>query len=195
MATTKYRRKKRNHGVAILIILVASIILGFAVDGGITLIEKSLHPVKYSEYVEKYAEEYNVPVSLVYAIIKTESKFKADAQSSAGAVGLMQFMPDTFHDITTNYLYENLDNAMRYDPETSIKYGTFYIAWIYQNYAHNWETAIAAYNAGIGRVRGWLESAEYSADGKTLDVIPFSETEAYVERVLEAAEKYRELYS
>ena len=61
-------RKKRNHGVAILIILAVSIILGFVFDLGITKIDEYLHPVKYAEYVEKYAKEYNVPESLLYAL-------------------------------------------------------------------------------------------------------------------------------
>lgn len=208
MATVRHHhRKKKNHGVAIIIILVISIILGFAIDAGVTFIDRQLHPVKYSDYVEKYAKEYNVPVSLVYAIIKTESNFEADAVSRVGAVGLMQFMPDTFRDITTNFLFENLDIGMRYDPETSIKYGAFYISWIYQNYAHNWETALAAYNAGIGNVfgytdpetgehiDGWLDDPEYSDDGVTLKKIPFKETRNYVKKVTRAQKKYQALYS
>lgn len=207
MSKFKHTRKKRNHGVAILIILAISIALGFALDFGITKIDEYMHPVKYAEYVEKYAKEYNVPESLLYAIIKTESSFEADAVSRAGAVGLMQFMPDTFHDITTNFLYENLDNGMRYDPETSIKYGAFYISWIYRNYAHDWETALAAYNAGIGNVfgytdpetgkhvDGWLDDVEYSDDGVTLKKIPFKETRDYVKKVTKAQAKYKKLYS
>ncbi len=208
MARNKHRaRRRKNHGIAILIILVSAIALGFVFDIGITFAEKKIYPQKYSEFVEKYADEYNVPASLIYAVIKTESDFHADAVSVAGAVGLMQFMPDTFYDITTNFLYENLDIGMRYDPETSIKYGAFYLSWIYQNYAHNWETALAAYNAGIGNVfgytdpesgehiDGWLDMSEYSDDGETLKKIPFRETRNYVRRVMRAMEKYEKLYS
>ncbi len=207
MATTKHTRRRKNHGVAILIILVISIALGFIIDSGITFAEKKYYPVKYSEYVEKYSKEYNVPEALIYAIIKTESDFEADAVSRAGAVGLMQFMPDTFCDITTNFLYENLDVGMRYDPETSIKYGAFYLSWIYRTYIQNWETALAAYNAGIGNVfgytdsetgewiEGWIDDPQYSDDGITLKKIPFKETRNYVKKVTRAWEKYEKLYS
>ncbi len=207
MANHHRIHKRKNHGVAILLILVISIISGFVIDAGLTFAEKKYYPVKYSEYVEKYAKEYNVPESLIYAVIKTESDFHADAVSRAGAVGLMQFMPETFNDITTNFLYENLDIGMRYDPETSIKYGAFYLSWIYRNYVQNWETALAAYNAGIGNVfgyrdpdtdewvEGWIENPEYSDDGVTLKKIPFKETKNYVKKVTRAMEKYAELYS
>ena len=199
MATTNHHsRRKRNYGVAILIILVLSIALGFLLDAGITFIEKKIYPVKYSEYVEKYSKEYNVPVSLLYAVIKTESDFEADAVSRVGAVGLMQFMPATFKDLSTNHLYENLDIGMRYDPETSIKYGAYYLSWIYRTYVQDWETALAAYNAGIGNVfgrrdvetdewiDGWIDTPEYSDDGITLKKIPFKETRNYVKRVMRA---------
>lgn len=208
MATTNHHsRRKRNYGVAILIILVLSIALGFLLDAGITFIEKKIYPVKYSEYVEKYSKEYNVPVSLLYAVIKTESDFEADAVSRVGAVGLMQFMPATFKDLSTNHLYENLDIGMRYDPETSIKYGAYYLSWIYRTYVQDWETALAAYNAGIGNVfgrrdvetdewiDGWIDTPEYSDDGITLKKIPFKETRNYVKRVMRAEKKYRELYA
>ena len=208
MATTNHHsRRKKRHGVAILIILVVSIALGFLLDAGITFAEKKYYPIKYSEYVQKYSKEYNVPESLIYAIIKTESNFEADAVSHAGAVGLMQFMPATFKDITSNFLYENLDVGMRYDPETSIKYGAYYLSWIYRTYVQNWETALAAYNAGIGNVfgrrdvdtgewiDGWIDTPEYSDDGVTLKNIPFKETRNYVKKVTKAQAKYQELYS
>lgn len=207
MATTKASRRKRNHGVAILIILIVSIILGFALDAGITFVEKKIYPVKYEEFVKKYSHEYNVPESILYAMIKTESDFEADAVSRVGAVGLMQFMPATFRDITSNHLYENLDVGMRYDPETSIKYGAYYLSWIYRTYVQNWETAIAAYNAGIGNVfgrrdpetgewiNGWVDDPKYSDDGITLKEIPFKETRNYVKRVVKAQESYKKLYS
>ena len=207
MATIKRSRRKSNHGVAILIILAISILLGFVIDYGITFLQKQYYPIKYSEFVEKYSKEYNVPEAIIYAVIKAESNFKSDAVSHSGAVGLMQLMPTTFQDITTNFLYENLDIGMRYDPETNIKYGVYYLSWIYTNFAHDWETAVAAYNAGVGivfgrtdsetgeYVPGWLENPEYSDDGVTLKKIPFKETKNYVKKISRASEMYEELYS
>ncbi len=156
-------------------------------------LEINLYPTSFSEFVEKYADEYALPPELVYAVIRTESSFDKDAVSNRGAKGLMQLMDDTYEWIATMCGEPHMPECI-FDPEYNIKRGSWLLAHLYKMFG-SWREALAAYNAGIGRVKGWLESAEYSADGKTLDVIPFSETEAYVERVLEAAEKYRELYS
>ena len=179
----------------VLILLVMSVAMGFLFDMGCTFIEKKTHPLEYTEYIEKYAEQYKVPRELIYAIIKTESDFESNAVSSAGAVGLMQLMPSTFTDITENFLYENLDVGMLYDPETNIRYGVFYLSWLKTNF-DDWDCVIAAYNGGIGNVTKWLKDSNYSEDGKTLIIknIPFEETRNYVKKVNKAQDKYTELY-
>lgn len=192
----KLRSKKGvPYGRIIIILLIVSVLMGFLFDIGCSFIEKKTHPLSYTKYVEKYAEQYKVPKELIYAIIKTESDFESNAVSHAGAVGLMQLMPSTFKDITENFLYENLDEGMLYDPETNIRYGVFYLSWLKTNF-DNWDCVIAAYNGGIGNVQKWLKDPEYSEDGKTLIAknIPFEETRNYVKKVNKAKEKYTELY-
>lgn len=188
-------KKKIPYGKIILILLIIAIPLGFLFDAACTFVEKRVYPLEFTEYVEKYSEEYKVPKELIYAVIKCESDFKSNAVSSVGTIGLMQMLPSTFKDITDNYLYEGLDTGMLYDPETNIKYGTFYLSWLKSN-LDNWDTAIAAYNGGIGNVQKWLADKEYSDDGKTLktDKIPFKETRNYVKKVNNNMEKYKELY-
>ena len=190
------RSKKSIPFAKIVIILLAiSVAFGFLFDMSCTLIEKKTHPLKYTDHVEKYAEQYNVPRELIYAIINTESDFQSNAVSRAGAVGLMQIMPSTFKDITENFLYEDLDVGMLYDPETNIKYGVFYLSWL-KTFYDNWDCVVAAYNGGLGNVDKWLKDSECSEDGKTLIVkkIPFEETRNYVKKVNKAKEKYTELY-
>ena len=143
--------------------------------------------------MEKYAEEYGVPEHIVYAVIKTESGFDASAQSGAGAIGLMQLMPDTFEWLTDSKLCEYLDRGMMYDPDTNIRYGVYYLSYLFGRY-RDWSTALAAYNAGPGNVDEWLADAEYSSDGVTLKRIPFKETRNYVKKVNIASEKYKSLY-
>lgn len=192
----KNRLKKGvPYGRIIIILLVISVAMGFLFDIGCSLIEKKTHPLKYTEYIEKYSEQYKVPKELVYAIIKTESDFVSNAVSRVGAVGLMQLMPETFKDLTENFLYENLDTGMLYDPETNIRYGVFYLSWLKTNF-EDWNCVIAAYNGGIGNVTKWLNDSEYSDDGKTLIIknIPFEETRNYVKKINKATEKYTELY-
>lgn len=194
MRNTHSTKKQTNIGVIVLIILAISIALGFVFDFAITRIEYSVYPKpdEYATYVKKYSEKFYVPEEIVWAVIKTESNFNASAVSNKGAVGLMQLIEPTFEDISNLRLKEGLPSGMRYDPETSIRYGTYYLSYLYDRYG-DWDTVIAAYNGGLGKVDGWM-----GEDGKlTLDEIPFDyfETISYVIKVNFRAERYKKLYA
>lgn len=158
-------------------------------------IDRALYPREYREYVEKYAEQYDVPANLVYAVIRTESSFDPEAVSRVGAVGLMQMMPSTFRWLADDILVEELEDEALYDPEVSIRYGVYYLRRMYDRYG-DWETALASYNAGSGRVDGWLEdpSLTDSKGDLIVDCIPFEETRNYVKKVVKAYDAYCRLY-
>ena len=191
-----YKKSPFNRRyIVIAAIIVGSILLGFAVDLVWGIFEKKNTPQRYSDYVRQYAYEYNVPESLIYAVIKVESNFDANAYSSAGAMGLMQMMPSTFKEMTSDkYLGENLDVDELFDPEVSIRYGTYYLKYLHEWFDGNWDNAIAAYNGGMGNVKEWLSSSEYSDGEGNLTYIPFKETRNYVEKVKKARKTYQELY-
>lgn len=185
-----YKNKNRvSLGIIISILIVISIVFGFVFDLILTGIEKSLYPKpnEYVSYVEKYSSEYGVPCELIWAVIRTESSFDSSAESSVGAVGLMQLMPETFLEITTYRLKEGLDVGMRYDPETNIRYGTYYLSYLYERYG-NWDAVVAAYNAGLGNVDDWIKS------DPLLEDIPYKETRNYLKKVNKAKEKYESIY-
>lgn len=186
--------KNPPRGVMIALIAVMAIGLGFLADFVITCFEKSAYPREYAEYVTVYAEKYGVPAELVYAVIRTESDFDSGAVSPVGAVGLMQLMPSTFEWLTDDMLFEHLENGMLYDPETNIRYGTYCLSYLYDRYG-NWETAIAAYNGGLGNVDKWLEDDKYADGEGGLKRIPFKETRQFVTRVTDAWEMYEKLYN
>lgn len=150
------------------------------------------YPVKYSQIVEKCADEYDVPCEMIYAVIHTESAFTPDAVSHVGAKGLMQIIDETNEWIAFATGEEVMAERI-FEPEFNIRRGTWLLSYLYKKFGA-WEESLAAYNAGIGRVQGWLSDPKYSTDGVTLDHIPFSETREYVKRVITASEKYRELY-
>ncbi len=176
--------------VTILIILVIAVIIGFSFTKVDDTVTDKLHPRKYAEYVEKYSEEYGVPEEILYAVIKSESNFTADAVSDVGAIGLMQLMPETFEWICSKTGDES-NTSFLYDPEVNIKCGAYYLSYLYAKFSV-WETTYAAYNAGEGNVREWLANEEYGLDGRLVE-IPFEETAGFVKRVSENAEVYREL--
>ena len=195
MRSTRKNMNGMGIGRIVIILLAISVVFGFVFDLALTGIERAIYPKpsEYAQYVSRYSSEYGVPEELIWAVIKTESNFKASAVSGVGAVGLMQLMPDTFNEITHSRLNERLDAGMRYDPETNIRYGTYYLSYLYARYG-SWSTALAAYNAGLGKVDVWLENKDYSNNGSTLNHIPYKETRNYVKKVQKALEMYEKLY-
>ncbi len=181
---------KSNIKRLLLLLFAVVIMLGTA---SCNAIEKCFYPLEYEEYIYKYGEMYGIPYDLLAAVIKAESGFEADAVSDAGAVGLMQLLPATAEELAPKLNIE-YDEDMLTDPETNIAYGSYYLAYLYKNLGNNWQTACAAYNAGIGRVKGWLEDGRYSDDGNNLKYIPFEETRNYLERIEKNRNKYTKLY-
>ncbi len=189
----KWSWRNPPRGAIIAVIAVLAVGLGFLGDFLITCAERAVYPQAYSDYVEVYAERYGVPEEVIYAVIKTESGFDTGAVSDAGAVGLMQLMPKTFEWLTDDILFEHLETGMLYDPETNIRYGTCYLARLYDRYA-DWPVAFAAYNAGPGTVDGWLEDPEYADGEGGLRKIPYRETRGHVKKVERAWKMYERLY-
>ena len=192
------RRPDRRGSItvkAVAIIALISVIFGILFVIGSNFVEKKLYPREYSEYVEKYSAEFGVPEAVIYAVIKAESDFDPSAVSSATppALGLMQLMEETYADVA-RMLGEKADPWKIYDPETNIKYGTYYLSYLYRQF-ENWENTFAAYNAGLGNVYNWLEDPEYSDGEGNLTHIPFSETREYVKRVTKYRSKYEKIYN
>ncbi|MDD5945617.1 MAG: lytic transglycosylase domain-containing protein [Clostridia bacterium] len=181
-------KNKRGIAAAVIVILALLLIYRFYV------VPKVLYPVKYSEYVDKYSEEYDVDKKLVYAVIKAESGFDASNRSRTGARGLMQIMPDTGKWAAELIEIDDYSPDMLYEPDTNIHIGCWYLRYLLDMYEDNMPTALAAYNAGLGNVSKWLADGEYSSDGNTLDNIPYGETEKYVEKTIKYMEKYDRYY-
>ncbi len=187
----KYKSALRRSAV-ILTILALSVVIGFVFQLVCDRIDRSNYPQKYSEFVEKYSVEYGVPEYIIYSVIKVESGFDSSAESPAGAVGLMQLMPETFRYLVAE-LKEDYKADLIYGPETNIRYGTYYLSKLYLKY-QNWDTVYAAYNGGETNVDEWLADKECSEDGETLDKIPFPETKKYVAKINRATDVYMRLY-
>ena len=191
---SRFDWRNPSRGLVILLLAVVSIGLGFFGDFILTCLEKNSYPCDYAEYVSVYSEKYGIPEELVYAVIRTESDFESGAVSGAGAVGLMQLMPDTFKWLTEEILFDHLESGMLYDPETNVRYGTYYLSFLYDRYG-DWELALAAYNGGPGNVDKWLADDRYADGDGGLKKIPFKETRRFVARVTKARDMYERLYA
>lgn len=151
-----------------------------------------LYPRKFSDTVAREAGEFDLPEALVYAVIKAESGFDPKACSRAGAHGLMQLTDGTFAWMAMEHPPENGGHDV-YDVGDNVHCGCALLRRLLDHYALP-ETALAAYNAGIGNVDRWLADPACSGDGRSLKHIPYPETAAYVERVAENWRVYRGLY-
>ena len=140
----------------------------------------------YMELIRKYAEVYNISPSMVSAIIKCESSFDPAAVSRVDARGLMQIMPGTGMDIArwlgiSDYIPDNLFN-----PDFNIRFGTYYLARLSDQFGGNPVMVAAAFHAGDNNVKLW--ALDRAADMKTitLDMIPMDNTRSYVRKVMDA---------
>ena len=135
--------------------------------------ERVRYPLRYSEFVRVHARENHLDPALLAAVIYQESKFNANAQSSSGAIGLMQLTPATAHGIAIRTGGSAFHTSDLYDPEINIRYGAWYLGNLWHKYGDE-SLVLAAYNAGQGNVDRWRSEGE---------PIQFPETKAYVSRV------------
>ena len=159
-------------------------------------IEQWEYPRKYSDLVEYYAGKYDLDERMLYSIIRTESNFDPQAQSNVDARGLMQITEITFDWIKSKIApSEELTFDDLYDPETNIRFGTYYFSYCLQRYGNDLATAAAAYLSGWGTVDSLLSDSQYSQDGVTLDSFPYTQMQRYVYKVTSAYERYCEIYA
>jgi len=196
MSTRARRRRRRwfeTGPVKVLGVLVAlgvvAVVLVVAFNGTVhkALNELTL-PLEHEDIIRQQAKEKGVDAALIAAVIDTESKF-TDAESSAGARGLMQVTPEAAKDIARHSGATSFHTSDLSNPEINIKYGTYLLAERIEDYEGNVAAALASYNAGPGPVEKW--------GGSDLKVenITYPETRAYVELVLERQKEYREKYA
>jgi peptidoglycan lytic transglycosylase len=153
-------------------------------------------PLRHEDIIRQQAHDKGLDPALIAAVIYTESHFRDGQTSAAGAQGLMQLTPATARYIAhksggTQFVVDDLGT-----PQVNIAYGAYYLRYLLRRYDGNVDFALAAYNAGEGKVDAWVGDA--AARGETFGVtthIPFAETRAYVTKVLNARKAYRRTYA
>jgi soluble lytic murein transglycosylase len=155
--------------------------------------QRFYHPLSYTEAIAPNAREQGLDPYLVSALINVESGFNPDAVSSAGAVGLMQLLPDTAAQVARDAkLQERVTAETLKRPGTNLRVGTRHLRSLIDEY-RDAEVALAAYNAGFVAVDRWLAESEHT--GRPFrEVVDFPATRHYIEEVLAQRETYKELY-
>jgi soluble lytic murein transglycosylase len=181
-------------GLALAAVLVAGVL---AVTLGPSLshtVRRLGLPLSDQRIIREQAGAKHLDPALIAAVIYAETKFDPRT-SKAGAEGLMQILP------STALFLAHLSGGSRFTtsdlgtPAVNVAYGSYYLRYLLDHYEGDEMLAVAAYNAGLANVDGWVARAR--AEGKSLQVeeIPFGETRAYVQRVLAAQREYRSLYA
>lgn len=186
--------KKLIVFLVIVILLLVGWLVFFKILRVQDAILKIIYPTKYSEFVEKYAEENGLDKYLVYAIIKAESNFDPDVTSSSDARGLMQLMEETAVERSNIIDDTTVETYDLYDPETNIRLGTSYFSYLLGIYDGNTVLALIAYNAGLGNVQQWIQDGIIKSDGSDIENIPYKETSNYVRKILRDYQMYLKIY-
>ena len=173
--------------VLVSVVLLASLAVGlvYVEQTNPSWYARMRYPLEYEHIVTGHAKNYHLDAALLAAVIYRESKFEADAESSSGAIGLMQLLPDTAKGIALHTGGAGFRVADLYDPEINVRYGSFYLRRLQCKYEDT-RLALAAYNAGQTNVDGWLAAGEG---------IRFPETREYVDEVLEIRDIYARAYA
>jgi soluble lytic murein transglycosylase len=167
-----------------LVVAVAAGAAVWIVNAPPDAVQRLRYPFHYQGIVRGHARNYRLDPALLAAVIDAESKFHADATSGSGAIGLMQLLPSTAQGIALHTGGSNFHTQDLYDPEINVRYGSWYLRHLLDKYGDE-RTALAAYNAGQNNVDSWL------AHGSG---IRFAETRAYVDRVEDLKNIYRDVW-
>ncbi len=181
-----------QRSVIILIILILSVLIGYAYHVIGHRMDIKNHPRDYSELVEKYCAEYGVPEYIVYSLILNGSQFRSNAVSEDGRVGLMQLTPDMLHTVQS-LTKEDTDPGILYDPETNIRYGTYLLSYWLTEYSR-WDTVLPMYLSSEQTVLEWRENPGYTDEKGNLTVIPDRSVKSDFDRVWKDAEMYQDLF-
>ena len=178
-------RRSRLGLVALLLAAAVAGVAVWTVRAEPEWYQQLRYPLRYETIVRAHAQNYDLQPTLLAAVIYTESKFDADARSGAGAIGLMQLLPETAKGIALRTGGQKFVVSDLYDPELNVRYGSWYLRNLLNRY-DDIPTALAAYHAGQGNVDEWRREGVG---------IQFPETRDYVDKVLEAQRVYADAYA
>lgn len=181
------------HRLAIAAVVASLALVALVAARGPVFIQRLYHPLRYESQIRQAARRHGVDPYLVAGVVAAESGFDADIVSRAGAVGLMQVLPDTARELSGSRpagIPAGTRPSDLASPTVNIEYGTAYLGRLLARFDDT-RTALAAYNAGPSTVSKWLRRP----GGKiTYADVAFPETKRYVKRVLREAHYFKELY-
>ena len=188
------RIRRRRLALLAAAVLVGAVCAALVWGLGEEAVREFTLPLRHDDIIRQQAADKNLDPALIAAVIYEESRFR-DQTSHAGARGLMQITPETADAIAKHSGGTRFTQADLATPQINISYGSYYLRLLIDHYGGNETLAIAAYNAGMGNVDEWVAEAGGADAFKSADHIPFPETRAYVENVMQSRQDYRKNYA
>ena len=190
-ATTRRRRLALVAVAVVLGAFCAALLSGLGEEA---VRELAVLPLRHDDIIRQQASDKDLDPALIAAVIYEESRFR-DQTSHAGARGLMQITPQTADAIAKHSGGSRFKQSDLAEPQINISYGAYYLRLLLDHYGGNETLAIAAYNAGMGNVDRWVQRRRRRDEFESAEHIPFPETRAYVENVMERRGDYRKNYA
>ena len=191
---SRARAIRRWLGFLLAVVFAAAIVGAAISPWADKAVQEVSLPLRHDDIIRQQAADKGLDPALIAGVIYAESHFR-DQTSQAGAKGLMQLMPET-----ADYIAEKSGGTAFVQgdlatPQVNISYGSWYLRYLLQKYAGREVLALAAYNAGEGKVDEWVAAASARGEELRAEQIPFAETRHYVDRVLDARGRYRRTYA
>ena len=185
--------RRRRGAVFLGLVVLAVVVAVVAVPVARKAISEFGLPLQYQDDIRQQAVAKHLDPALIAAVIDAETKFDP-RQSSAGAEGLMQILPQTALFLAHKSGATTFHVADLGTPAVNIAYGSSYLRYLLDEYHGNTVLALAAYNGGEANVDRWVARVRARGGQFAISDIPFPETQAYVQRVLQARLAYRHTY-
>ncbi|MDO8513445.1 MAG: lytic transglycosylase domain-containing protein [bacterium] len=173
-------RKKIKQLILVCFLLVVVISAYFAIP---KYLGASIYPLSYQNEIIASSKEFSVDPNFIAAVILTESRFRPDAHSGVGAIGLMQIMPATGAGIAKQLGDKDFTTSKLYEPARNIRYGTYYLKQQLDKYGGNESLVLMHYNGGPRAVNSY----------RTRGVLP-RETQGFVRKVTGSKNMYETIY-
>ena len=187
--------QRRRLGVVLLVLVLAGVAVISLKPWADKAVQEITLPLRHEDVIRQQASDKNLDPALIAGVIYVESRFR-DQTSHAGAKGLMQLMPATADYIARKSGGTRFVQGDLASPQINIAYGSWYLRYLLNHYHGNTTLALAAYNAGEGKVdEWWRQVADRGERFSVADHIPFPETREYVSKVLDARRAYRREYA
>ncbi len=187
------RKERSRRRLSLRRVLAAALFIALLVLLWQRWLPYQLYPTEYFDEIETAAAEAGIDPFLALAVAKVESNFRADAVSPAGAVGVMQLMPETAEWLAAQEGGDFSEDLLL-DPEYNIRQGCRYLRELLEYWQWDVCLAVASYNAGQNRVAAWLDEGVWDGTAANAAQIPYAETRDYVGRILQVYEQYHKLY-